>query len=607
MSAMSTVWNYASKRKNPITKELEARCEQCNKIIKCSGNSTTTLKKHLKLHNIDIDIPIQPSTSKEPVKEKKAKAITDFLSRQSLKEIVSDLATDGISVRAITRNNYIRKSLFRDGYKLPATERDVMKLLHDDYDEKRANLIESIKEKLENRIKFSMCVDEYTTTRGRRFFGVNLHGSDNTATIKTGLVRIHGSCSAFDMIRAMEQHLEDFGISMSKDIVGSTQDGAAVNKKYIRHIDVIGQFCLNHAIHLGICDTLYRKKVEEKVDDKIEKIVDEKLNKKTEIDEVDYFDDGIDVEVVSEVVSEDEIEQELVYHRLLENSRQLVRFIKKSTVRNNVFLSKVKQELGHEIELHIDVKTRWNSITTMLEPLVKTENAIRETLLEFNALNLIEAVDFSALKILLKATEPVKLAVENLGREDATLLSAEKILNFMFDKLENLNTDISKKLAENLKIRVNERMNEDVLQLLRSLKDPTITPSKTTLIFGANLASRLFDDSVVEVQQNVNNDKTENLSLQDELNILLQENDLSVPYGKSDFKSLKSEFIHFKNTGQRTEKLQNLYDAILTIKPTSIDVERVFSVCSSFCTKIRSRLSDKSLQALVFLKYFYKK
>ena len=74
-----------------------------------------------------------------------------------------------------------------------------------------------------------------------------------------------------------------------------------------------------------------------------------------------------------------------------------------------------------------------------------------------------------------------------------------------------------------------------------------------------------------------------------------------------DFKWLKSEFTLYKNTGQRTENLQKLYNALLSIKPTSTDVERAFSICTNFCTKIRSRLSDDALKALVILKFYYKK
>ena len=42
---------------------------------------------------------------------------------------------------------------------------------------------------------------------------------------------------------------------------------------------------------------------------------------------------------------------------------------------------------------------------------------------------------FDALKGLLEAMKLIKLAIENLSREDATLLSADIILKFMFEKL----------------------------------------------------------------------------------------------------------------------------------------------------------------------------
>ena len=62
--------------------------------------------------------------------------------------------------------------------------------------------------------------------------------------------------------------------------------------------------------------------------------------------------------------------------------------------------------------------------------------AIREILLEFRAdLSLANNVDFDALKGLLEAMKLIKLAIENLSREDATLLSADIILKFMFEKL----------------------------------------------------------------------------------------------------------------------------------------------------------------------------
>jgi len=61
------------------------------------------------------------------------------------------------------------------------------------------------------------------------------------------------------MVEIMNQHISLFGILMKKDLVASTQDGASVNKKYIRHIDAIGQFCLNHGYILECVTPFIRK------------------------------------------------------------------------------------------------------------------------------------------------------------------------------------------------------------------------------------------------------------------------------------------------------------------------------------------------------------
>ncbi|KAL3836151.1 hypothetical protein ACJMK2_021597 [Sinanodonta woodiana] len=106
----------------------------------------------------------------------------------------------------------------------------------------------------------------------------------------------------------------------------------------------------------------------------------------------------------------------------------------------------------------------------MLEPIVKTEVSIRETLTEFKALGMNKTLDFDAPKTLLKAMEPVKLAVENLSRDDAMSMNANTSLEFMFNKFSNLNNDIRTKLMENLKCCVQEILNKHVMNHLRSGK-----------------------------------------------------------------------------------------------------------------------------------------
>ena len=69
---------------------------------------------------------------------------------------------------------------------------------------------------------------------------------------------------------------------------------------------------------------------------------------------------------------------------------------------------------------------------------------------------------------------------------------------------------------------------------------------------------------------------------------------------------LKKEFTFYDLEGERPKLLEGLYLALLTIRPTSVESERAFSVVNLFCTKQRASLSDKNLSILVFLKFHFK-
>ncbi|KAL3837052.1 hypothetical protein ACJMK2_022439 [Sinanodonta woodiana] len=89
---------------------------------------------------------------------------------------------------------------------------------------------------------------------------------------------------------------------------------------------------------------------------------------------------------------------------------------------------------------------------------------------------------------------------------------------------------------ENLKCCVEERLNKDLMNLLRSLKGPFVALSNNKLHFAGNLPSRLFEDNDVEdvVEQSSNNAESVNLSLQDKLKVLLQKDGSSIAVGRHD-------------------------------------------------------------------------
>ena len=63
----------------------------------------------------------------------------------------------------------------------------------------------------------------------------------------------------------------------------------------------------------------------------------------------------------------------------------------------------------------------------------------------------------------------------------------------------------------------------------------------------------------------------------------------------------------FETTKKKPENLENLYRSLLTIRPTCVEAERAFSSTALFVIKIRNRLNDDTLNAMIVMRQFYKK
>ncbi|GFT53264.1 uncharacterized protein TNCV_4233581 [Trichonephila clavipes] len=72
-------------------------------------------------------------------------------------------------------------------------------------------------------------------------------------------------------------------------------------------------------------------------------------------------------------------------------------------------------------------------------------------------------------------------------------------------------------------------------------------------------------------------------------------------------KIMKQEMQLFDSTENPSPNIIKLYDALKTILPTSVETERAFSAAGLFVTKLRTRMTDKSINCLCFLKSYFKK
>lgn len=71
-------------------------------------------------------------------------------------------------------------------------------------------------------------------------------------------------------------------------------------------------------------------------------------------------------------------------------------------------------------------------------------------------------------------------------------MSAEAIITFLLRKLRDMDNELSLNLMRNIKARTDERTNDNVMLLLKILKDSSRVPSKATVTFAQRIMKRIF-------------------------------------------------------------------------------------------------------------------
>ena len=223
----------------------------------------------------------------------------------------------------------------------------------------------------------------------------------------------------------------------------------------------------------------------------------------------------------------------------------------------------------------------------------------------------VDDADFEIIEGLCSLLEPVKHASDAVCRNDATLLSADSSLEWLVDKLSSDKSLLGPKLHAAVIERIGERRDPTLVALVKYMHKGLISKdfmgikiSKKNMV---ELADKIFerlelqahiteeDEAEEEKKETVVKDmKTE---LQHFIESSLATSDV-VPVAKS----FDGDFKLYDSQKQRTKKMTLLFNAVLTIKPTSVEAERTFSTSGNFATKIRSRLGDDTLSALVMLK-----
>ena len=131
-------------------------------------------------------------------------------------------------------------------------------------------------------------------------------------------------------------------------------------------------------------------------------------------------------------------------------------------------------------------------------------------------------------------------------------------------------------------------------------------------LFKANEADQDDDGFEIEVEDVAEENKEVSkmeISLCGELSIFLQEQDHQQSHLECGFVShiIKKEIQLFQATKKRPGNLDKLYRCLTTIRPTSVEAERAFSVMTLFANNLKNRLNDDTLKAMMVLRKFHRK
>lgn len=307
--------------------------------------------------------------------------------------------------------------------------------------------------------------------------------------VNLGLISIDGVCPAEKIQQLTLLKLKEFSLNMA-DIVGATTDGARVMVEFGRLVPSLHQTCYNHAIHLGITDVLF-KILPANVADSVPAEND---------DEDDYNSDNYDspenVDELEENVYE-EIRPDV--QSALKRVRFIVKLFKKSPVKNTILQNHIKDNGDKELSLIIDCKTRWNSTEAMLQQFIRTYDSVRLALTELNLSQYLMDDAMDVLKDLQRALHPIIMAVEALSRRDATIITAEDVLRFLFETLSEELGPISQELYASIKTRITDRRNKDLVSLMRYLKNKDLISSAELPISPKNTINKLAVDLYVQL------------------------------------------------------------------------------------------------------------
>lgn len=268
----------------------------------------------------------------------------------------------------------------------------------------------------------------------------------------------------------------------------------------------------------------------------------------------------------------------------------------------------IDQNHPKKVTLQLDVATRWNSVIPMVSRYLEIKHLIKLTLEQSGDADKFTTKHDVVLLEMVVALEPLKDAILEMSKANSNLMQAEFVMRYVFEKLDSSDFKLSKELLDSTKLRYEQRRNQKIVTSLLVLQTGKF-PEDTTFLkysskreikqFIADILEKLFPVDLDTVSQGAQSEVIGSLTIASGI-----ESYMSL-ISASASPTLDKELMALHSTGIRSARLEKLFQALLSLKPTSTVCEQAFSVAASIKTKNRNKMSPKKLNVILWLKYFF--
>jgi hypothetical protein len=482
-----------------------------------------------------------------------------------------------------------------------------------------------------------------------------------------GLQRIKESMPAPRCIDLVSSHLKRFNIDLCRDVISMTTDGASVMLRMGRLLDddiPVQQICLAHGAHLAVVDTFYKADSSQRREWDASETDEDSDDDSSSQDEGDA-DPSARVRFRS--VSGPSLGPTVARVRKLvkkfRKSPLMTDCLEKHLLQdmpNQVPPLKLMLDVRNRWNSLPPMLKRFLTLEKSIRKAL-VDWAGSELWMVFSS------TELQSLRVLVDLLEPLEMSVKALCRQDASLLQADATIKFLLKSLLNQEAEenaLRSAFLSNLAARFHQRRTpyatvaqylanpaydyelEKLLATLSGEAFAPMAPAKlrsmilrlATKVNAVVAVASVDDQTIIEDESEVDDPGTVILiesavdnpavasssssvagenprahSLQAELEKELEAakklGDASATGATLQPKALisvvKQEMAIYENSGRRGPVLNKVFDALMSVKPTSVDVERVFSSCTNICSSNRSRLRDDTFDALSFLRSFF--